>query len=203
MQRNDPSILWAEPSQRGRRQKGLKIPHPESFENVRGKGVTARRDSKTIVVGSPEMLSGKGIEIPDSAKDLLKVKESEGMTSLLISLDSRLVGAVFIADVLRENARAAIDKIRAEGVSEIWMLTGDNEQVAHRIADELGMRYEAKLYPEEKVKRVKEWKKRGKVVAMVGDGVNDAPALAAADVGIAMGRRNGCGHRDGRYRPHD
>jgi P-type E1-E2 ATPase len=166
---------------------GLKIPHPDSFESVRGRGVEARWDSKTVVVGSPEMLSGKGIEIPESARDLLNAKESEGMTSLLISLDSRLLGAVFIADVLRENARAAIDKIRAEGVTEIWMLTGDNEQVARRIANELGIRYEARLYPEEKVKRVKDWKKSGKVVAMVGDGVNDAPALAAADVGIAMG----------------
>jgi len=166
---------------------GLQVPHPESFENIRGKGVAARWDSKTIIVGSPGMLAGKGIEVPKSARDLLEAKESEGMTCLLISLDNRLLGTVSMADVLRENARAAIDKIRAEGVSEIWMLTGDNEQVARRIATELGVRYEARLYPEEKVKRVKEWKKGGKVVAMVGDGVNDAPALAAADVGIAMG----------------
>ena len=104
-----------------------------------------------------------------------------------MSLDGRLQGIVSIADTLREGARAAIDKIKEEGVSEIWMLTGDNEQVAGQIAGKLGIRFEAKLYPEEKVARVKEWKRKGQVVAMVGDGVNDAPALAAADVGIAMG----------------
>ena len=144
-------------------------------------------DSKTIVVGRAELLKDEGIELPETARRLLESKESEGMTSLLVTVDRRPLGMILISDILREDARATIDKIKGEGVSEIWMLTGDNENVAAKIAKELGVGYEAKLYPEDKVKRVKEWKRKGRVVAMVGDGVNDAPALAAADVGIAMG----------------
>jgi Cd2+/Zn2+-exporting ATPase len=166
---------------------GFTIPHPESFQDSRGKGVKASFDSRTVLVGRPEMLSEEGVEISKQVIGLMNEEESLGMTSLLVSLDNRVVGSISISDTLREKARATIDQIREEGVSEIWMLTGDNEQVAKRIAKELGVRYEAKLYPEEKVKMVKEWKRQGQIVAMVGDGVNDAPALAAADVGIAMG----------------
>jgi len=166
---------------------GLHIPHPESFENFRGKGVKAQWNSKTMILGSSEMLKGEGIEITESVKGFLESKQSEGLTSLPVTLDHRLLGIISIADTLREGAKEAIDKIREQGVSEIWMLTGDSELVADRIGKQLGIRYEAKLLPEEKVMRVKEWKKQGQTVAMVGDGVNDAPALAAADIGIAMG----------------
>ncbi|OGP80016.1 MAG: hypothetical protein A2V86_09800 [Deltaproteobacteria bacterium RBG_16_49_23] len=166
---------------------GLNIPHPESFENFRGKGVRVQWDGRKILVGNPLFLREGGIEVPDSVKKILISKESEGTTSLLITLDHRIIGTISIADTLREKAKATIDRIRREGLSEIWMLTGDSESVANRIGKELGIRYEAGLLPEEKVLRVKEWKKQGQTVAMVGDGVNDAPALAAADVGIAMG----------------
>jgi Cd2+/Zn2+-exporting ATPase len=166
---------------------GLNIPHPQSFENFRGKGVKVHWNSKIIIVGTSEMMKNEGVEIPESAKELLESKQSEGMTSLLITLDRRLRGIISISDTLRKGAKEAIDQIRKQGVSEIWMLTGDSALVADRIGKELGIRYEAKLLPEDKVTSVKEWKRKGRVVAMIGDGVNDAPALAAADIGIAMG----------------
>jgi len=127
---------------------GLSIPHPQSFENFRGKGVKVQWDSKTIIVGSSEMMKGEGVDIPESAKGLMELKQSEGMTSLLITLDHRLLGMISIADTLREGAKDAIDNIRKQGVSEIWMLTGDSTLVADRIGRELGIRYEAKLLEE-------------------------------------------------------
>jgi Cd2+/Zn2+-exporting ATPase len=166
---------------------GMNVPHPQSFENFRGKGVKVQWNSKSILVGSSEMMKSEGVEIPESAKTLFESKQSEGMTSLLITVDRRPAGIISIADTLREGAKEAIDQIREQGVSEIWMLTGDSALVADRIGRELGIRYEAKLLPEDKVMSVKEWKRKGRVVAMIGDGVNDAPALAAADIGIAMG----------------
>jgi len=165
----------------------LNIPHPNSFENLRGKGVRAQWDGHKILVGKSLFLKEDGIEVPEVMNNMLMSKESEGATSLLIALDQQIIGTISIADTVRDKAKTAIDRIRQEGVSEIWMLTGDSESVANRIGKELGIRYEAGLLPEEKVLRVKEWKKLAKTVAMIGDGINDAPALAAADVGIAMG----------------
>ncbi len=166
---------------------GLSVPHPQTFEDFRGKGVKAQWNSRAVIVGNFEMMKREGVQIPESTKALFESKQTEGMTSLLVMVDGRPLGIISIADTLREGARDAINQIRQEGVSEIWMLTGDSVPVADRIGKELGIRYEAKLLPEDKVTSVKEWKRKGRVVAMIGDGVNDAPALAAADIGIAMG----------------
>lgn len=166
---------------------GLIIPHPESFESLRGKGVRAKLNGKAILLGSAQFLKEEKVILPESAMELLKQKESEGATSLLLSVDDHLFGLIFIADTVREEAKMAMDQIRKEGIKEIWMLTGDTARVAERIGKELGLGYEANLLPEDKVLKVKEWKRRGRGVAMIGDGINDAPALAAADVGIAMG----------------
>lgn len=166
---------------------GLNIPHPHFFENLRGKGVRAEWNGKTILLGSITLFQDRGVKLSEKAHELLNQKESEGTTSLLLSVEDRLFGLISIADTVRAEAKAAIDQIRSEGISEIWMLTGDSPRVAERIGKELGIRFEANLLPEEKVSKVKEWKKKGQGVAMVGDGINDAPALAAADVGIAMG----------------
>ncbi|MCX8117895.1 MAG: cation-translocating P-type ATPase [Desulfobacterota bacterium] len=166
---------------------GLPIPHPDTFENFRGKGVKASFGKKSLLVGSAPFLQEEKVSLPPRAAEMIGQRESEGATVLLVSLDHRFIGLIAISDTLRENVKETIEWIRREGISEIWMLTGDSPRVAERIGKELGIGFEANLLPEEKVVKVKAWKKRGKGVAMVGDGVNDAPALAAADVGIAMG----------------
>ena len=166
---------------------GLSIPHPDSFEGFRGKGVQVQWDGRSILVGSPEMFKEKGVEVSASVSERLNSREWRGRTPLLVAMNGNLQGLIGISDTLRKDARGTIDRIKREGVSEVWMLTGDSVQVADQIAEELGVRYEAGLLPEDKVLKVKDWKRKGRIVAMVGDGVNDAPALAAADVGIAMG----------------
>ncbi len=161
--------------------RGLALEEPERFEAVPGMGVRARVGQATIAVGSRRLV-GEGAAAEGAAE-----LERRGKTLLYVARDGELVGALAAADTLRPDVPAALAEVRRLGVGRIELLTGDNERVTAALAERLGVAYRANLLPEDKIAIVKEYQAQGRTVVMVGDGVNDAPALAQADVGIAMG----------------
>jgi heavy metal translocating P-type ATPase len=165
----------------GATRRSIQVPEPQTFEQLQARGVKATVDGKIVLVGNPALLLEAGVTIDQP------VAES-GRTPVHVAVDGKLVGVIFIADTLRQGARAAIASLKESGVKRVVMLTGDNAATANAIAGELGVDdVKADLMPEGKVVAISELQKQGLKVAMVGDGVNDAPALASADVGIAMG----------------
>jgi Cd2+/Zn2+-exporting ATPase/Cu+-exporting ATPase len=170
----------AEAVREAARERGATVPVPASFEALPGRGVRAVVEGHTVEVGSHRMLSG---EVPDPARTL----EARGRTLLHVLVDGAPVGALAAADALRPEVPAALRAIRQAGVREIELLTGDDERTARAIGEELGVAYRADLLPEDKIERVRQHQAAGRTVVMIGDGVNDAPALVQADVGIAMG----------------
>ncbi len=154
---------------------------PGQFEAVPGFGIKAKVNGNAVVVGNTRLIDvGNAVE---AIADL----ESHGKTVLLVQRNGELVGVLGAADTLRPEIPAAIAALRELGIQEIKMLTGDNERVAAALAGKLAVNYRAGLLPEDKISIVKEYQAQGRIVVMVGDGVNDAPALAQANVGMAMG----------------
>jgi len=154
------------------------------FKAIPGKGAKAIIDSKNIGVFSPGYLRENNIELNDERIEKLS---EQGKTVVFVLVDDKLIGAIALADIIREESKQAIAKFKKLGIKTI-MLTGDNKKVAKYVADELGLdRYIAEVLPDGKAKTVKEIQSEGLIVAMTGDGVNDAPALVQADVGIAIG----------------
>ena len=163
------------------------IPDPDSFEVVAGKGVVARHDGRDVVVGNRSLLDERGVDVPDTVADYVCDREARGETAVHVVLDGRVVGVVSIRDELRTAAPGVVASLREAGIETV-MLTGDNERTAAAVADAVGIdEYRAALLPADKQSAIEDLQAEGRVVAMVGDGINDAPSLATADVGIAMG----------------
>jgi Cd2+/Zn2+-exporting ATPase len=164
----------------------LSLPRTESFEETPGKGVTATINSERIIVGRDTFLKENNIDMSRVSDPALH--EEHGFSTLYVSRDSTCIGWIGLQDKTRPEARQAVKELFEAGIKRVIMLTGDREEVASRVAGELGCTdFKAHCLPQDKLSIVENIKKDGHTVVVVGDGINDAPALAAGDLGIAMG----------------
>ncbi len=166
--------------------RNVAIEEPADFASVTGKGVTGSIGGRRVALGNASLMADQGIELGDLAKRADDLR-GQGATALFAAVDGKPAGVIAIADPIKGTTRAALDSLRGDGI-HIVMLTGDNRTTAQAVARQLGIDdVEADVLPEDKNRIVRKLRADGKIVAMAGDGVNDAPALAEADVGIAMG----------------
>jgi len=167
----------------------IEIADPDEFTVVRGKGVLASYNRSRIVLGKRDFLIEHTVNIPETIEEKIKTRESEGKTVLIFAHDSEVCGLISISDRLRDDAAESIASLRKAGIKNVIMLTGDNQRTGEAVAREAGVdEVYADMLPEDKLQKVNQFQAQGQKVAMIGDGINDAPALAAADIGIAMGR---------------
>jgi Cu+-exporting ATPase len=168
------------------RHRNLEIAAVSKFEAIPGHGIRGEADGRKILLGNRRLFAREAIDTK-AAEALMTQLESSGKTAMLVGVDGKLAGIVAVADTLKPEAQEAVSALKKIGI-EVIMLTGDNQRTANAIAKELGItRVIAEVLPSDKARVIQDLQKQGKVVAMVGDGVNDAPALAAADIGIAIG----------------
>lgn len=169
------------------RERGLPIPMASDFEAIAGRGVVANVNGSRVMVGGPTMLAEQGLEVPPRVRDASDEWSARGSAALYVVSDGEVIGGLSLEDDVRDDSRAAVKDLQDDGI-RVVMITGDAQPVADAVGSELGIdEVFAQVLPEKKQSVVRELQSRGERVAMVGDGVNDAPALAQADVGLAIG----------------
>ncbi len=167
--------------------KSIVVNEPNKFEAINGKGAVAKYKNYDILIGNDKLMEQHRINISDEIENKISKLEEQGKTTVILGLNRSIVGLIAIADTIKENSKEAIDELKKINIETI-MITGDNERTAKAIAEQVGIdKVIAEVLPQDKENEIKKLQKGGKVVAMVGDGINDAPALAASDVGIAIG----------------
>lgn len=177
----------AEAIVKGIADRGIELGVATDFENIPGYGVKAHVEGRQVLVGTRRLMSREAIAIDDSVEQQMNELEGAGKTAMLVAVDGSYAGLVAVADTIKETSREAVARLRAMNI-EVIMITGDNERTARAVAAEAGIeRVLAEVLPEGKAEEVKRLQEQGKIVAMVGDGINDAPALATAHIGMAMG----------------
>ncbi|MBS4219759.1 cation-translocating P-type ATPase [Bacillus sp. FJAT-49711] len=161
---------------------------PEQVKVIKGHGIKAFIDGKQLDIGNRKLMEQNSIVLPNVMNTYATDREKQGNTAIFVAINGKVEGIISIADPIRHDAAQTIKKLRAAGMKEIYMLTGDNRHTAELVAAVLGIdEVYAEMLPEDKVAKVQELKNHGLQVAMAGDGINDAPAIATADIGLAMG----------------
>lgn len=170
----------------GIREKGIAIPQAESFQAIPGYGIMAVVEGKGIMIGTKKLMAQYSVKAEAAFEEMERL-ESAGKTAMLVAVDGQYAGMVAVADTIKETSQQAVARMKAMGL-EVVMITGDNERTAKAIANQVGIEHvRAEVLPDGKANEVKKLQESGKKVAMVGDGINDAPALATADIGMAIG----------------
>ncbi len=170
------------------RERGVSLVEPSSFDSFTGMGILAQVNGRSVAVGNDKLMErGLGLGIPEEASRLARELRGQGYTVVYVAVYGRLAGLIAIGDEIQEGARELVEYLKRRGL-KVVMLTGDHEETARAIARRLGIdEYRAQVTPEDKAAFISEAQRKGEVVVMVGDGINDAPALSQADIGIAMG----------------